>query len=120
MRIKTADIPDWRAKIIIEQGGKCWICEIDLSEAVACLDHDHETGRVRGVLCNNCNGIEGKVSNLARRGKRDKTKRQFVEKILSYWVAQQKELIHPSHKTSDEKRLLRNKRARLRKKKKQA
>jgi hypothetical protein len=120
MKIKIADIPEWRGKIIIEQQGKCWICEIDLTDAVACLDHDHETGKIRGVLCNNCNGIEGKITNLAKRGRRDKTKREFIEKILTYWGKTQKDLIHPLHKTKDEKRLLRNKRARLRKRKKQA
>lgn len=35
-----------------EQGGKCAICGIFCKLH---LDHDHETGRIRGLLCPNCN-----------------------------------------------------------------
>jgi hypothetical protein len=120
-RLKAKDIDSLRRKISLEQNNKCWICEIDLSSVKACLDHDHFTGRIRSVLCQNCNGIEGKIKNLSNRGKRDKTRYDFVNKILSYWnfhSAHQREEIHPSHRTEDEKRLIRNKKARLRRKKK--
>jgi hypothetical protein len=119
MRLKSKDIPVLRDRIIAEQGGKCWICEIDLSTVKACLDHDHFTGRIRSVLCQNCNGIEGKIKNLSNRGKRDKTRYDFLNKILSYWnfhSANQRQEFHPTHKTEDEKRLRRNKKARERRK----
>ena len=111
-----------REKIIAEQAGKCWLCEIDLKTVVPCLDHDHETGFIRGVLCGNCNGIEGKIHNLARRAKRDKTKYDYITKLLRYWdffseLHFQRTEIHPTHKTTDEKRLRRNKKARDRRKK---
>lgn len=38
-------------------GGKCEVCETPLSlgnepeHATACLDHNHETGEMRGILC---------------------------------------------------------------------
>lgn len=51
------------------QDGKCKICDVSLvhrktkgSTNFACVDHDHETGKVRGLLCPGCNtklsGIE--------------------------------------------------------------
>ena len=121
MRLKAKDISGFRDKVILQQDGKCWLCEIDLKTVTPCLDHDHETGRIRGVLCQNCNGIEGKIKNLARRGKRERTSYEFVNKVLSYWnhfSALQRPEFHPTHKTADEKRLRRNKKARDRRKKK--
>jgi hypothetical protein len=117
MRIKTCDIPALRDRIAAEQGMACGICGVDLRSVKMCLDHDHRTGVIRGVLCQNCNGIEGKVSNLANRGKRQGTRYGFIQSVLAYWdrhsTAQRQEL-HPLHRTADEKRLLRNKRARKR------
>ena len=119
MRIKLSDIPTFRNKIATEQGGKCWLCEIELTKVIPCLVHYHETGHIRGVLCGNCNGIEGKIHNLARRAKRDKTKMEFLDKVMSYWSlfnAHPRTEIHPTHKTPDEKRLRRNKKAREKRK----
>ncbi|MCC9708657.1 endonuclease VII domain-containing protein [Streptomyces sp. MNU76] len=41
-----------RDELIASQGGVCCIC---LSAPAAHVDHCHKTGRVRGVLCFNCN-----------------------------------------------------------------
>jgi hypothetical protein len=41
-----------RAELIASQGGVCCIC---LSAPATHVDHCHKTGRVRGVLCFNCN-----------------------------------------------------------------
>lgn len=40
-----------------EQGGKCAICGIPETELKRnfSIDHDHKTGKVRGLLCNLCN-----------------------------------------------------------------
>ena len=45
-------------KMYKEQNGKCAICKTDcLSERFGKfdVDHDHETGKIRGLLCNKCN-----------------------------------------------------------------
>lgn len=40
----------------IDQLGGCAICETALPTAVSgYIDHDHATGKVRGLLCNGCN-----------------------------------------------------------------
>lgn len=45
--------------IIERQRGKCPICSRDVRAAKGKgfppVDHDHESGRVRGVLCHKCN-----------------------------------------------------------------
>ena len=33
----------------------CEVCNKDLSTTKKCLDHDHDTGKFRYVLCNGCN-----------------------------------------------------------------
>lgn len=43
------------------QENKCAICG-DMSEKL-CVDHDHKTGKVRGLLCSNCNTSLGKFKD---------------------------------------------------------
>jgi uncharacterized protein with PIN domain len=45
---------------LLRQNGKCAICKEDITETKngrlkAHIDHDHETGVVRGLLCLSCN-----------------------------------------------------------------
>ena len=120
-RIRQKDLPDIRDQIMLSQEMICPICLGDLSDKVACLDHDHSTGAIRGVLCLNCNQIEGKIKNLARRGKRELPPRVFLGNIIQYWDKHSQnpdQRLHPTHLTEDEKRLRRNAKARARRKKK--
>ena len=85
------------------------------------LDHDHTTGLIRSVLCRNCNAVEGKVLRLINRGRVGNDFQEYAERLLEYWLywkEHSRELYHPTHRTDDEKRLLRNKRARLKRKQK--
>lgn len=45
------------ALLLKKQDGKCGICRVELTwpDRHTCVDHDHETGRVRGILCSRCN-----------------------------------------------------------------
>ncbi|WP_331283873.1 endonuclease VII domain-containing protein [Streptomyces sp. H39-S7] len=47
-----------RDELIASQAGMCPIC---LAASAEHVDHCHETGRVRGVLCFNCNSALGKL-----------------------------------------------------------
>jgi len=40
-----------------KQGGLCAICCVDFAQPgiVKCIDHNHTTGEVRGILCGHCN-----------------------------------------------------------------
>lgn len=102
MKLKQSDISKVRSVIQKQQNDRCEICNIDLRTVVSCLDHDHKSGKIRGVLCANCNGIEGKIFNLARRAKRKVTESVFLYLLIDYWHTYSKyprEEIHPTHKT---------------------
>lgn len=107
-----------RANLLAKQKGLCAICGINIVKEgkQAVLDHDHESGVCRGVLCNNCNGLEGKVKNLATRAKREGTFLEWLLKLIAYLqhhAVPRTNMIHPTHKSAEEKRVLRNKKARV-------
>lgn len=126
-KITHAEIPIVRKQILIAQGHKCGICGVSFSDAkivkgklvpkyTACLDHDHTTGHLRGVICNSCNGIEGKIKTKINYAKKHLTHLEWLTKLTSYLTQhatlKDTSLLHPTHKSDDEKRLLKNKRAR--------
>lgn len=62
--------------IFIAQGCKCAICgsETSKSNRDFALDHDHKTGKIRGVLCHQCNvGLGNFEDSLS-----------FLQKAINY------------------------------------
>lgn len=53
-------LDDYNA-LLVAQGGRCAVCCLPERDAKRCLavDHDHETGVVRGLLCRRCNTALG-------------------------------------------------------------
>jgi len=42
--------------LLVNQNSKCLIClDAFLSDSDACIDHDHRTNQIRGLLCRSCN-----------------------------------------------------------------
>ena len=53
-------------RMLMEQNGKCFICDVHHTEAVRGklnVDHCHTSGKVRGLLCFNCNTALGKFKD---------------------------------------------------------
>lgn len=117
IKLKTTQIKPTREKIAAEQGGRCAICKRPFGPKPAdpVLDHCHRTGAVRGVPCRACNSLLGPIENNAPRfGVRDVL--AFVAGVAPYLrqhAVNVTGLIHPLHRNEDEKRELRNKRARV-------
>lgn len=115
MKLKRTDTARVTAELLKRQGYRCPLCGGSLTAAskkTPALDHDHTTGYIRGVLCLFCNGVEGKVFNLARRAKNTLTPQEWLANLLAYWelhkVPQNGGLIHYTHQTPEEKRIARN------------
>jgi len=58
-------IPEYEA-LLLKQAGVCAICGgCDKAKRLA-IDHDHETGAIRGLLCFDCNTGIGKFQGSPR------------------------------------------------------
>ena len=114
-RLKTTQVAGVLSQVMKKQGGKCAICGHPFTQRdVPVLDHCHTKGYIRGALHNSCNGIEGRVKKLAQRGHTGISAEKYViglGKYLDEHTTPKYNYIHPSHKTEDEKRLARNKKA---------
>lgn len=113
-KLKNAEIKAVREQMLEQQSGRCAVCMLPATPATVVLDHDHRTGAVRGALHRGCNSLLGKIeNNAARYGVRDigaftNGVAGYLRRNLTNWSG----LLHPLHKTEEEKRELRNKRAR--------
>lgn len=97
------------------QNGLCPLCgkEIDLSiKGEGVIDHNHDTGEIRGVLHRSCNASEGKIANAAARwGAKSSDYRDiiaYLKNVVSYLEAPGTGYVYPMHKTPDEKKDARN------------
>jgi polyhydroxyalkanoate synthesis regulator phasin len=53
-------------KILKRQGAKCPICNRDIAKNPS-VDHDHLTGKIRGLICNKCNLAIGNAEDSPTR-----------------------------------------------------
>jgi hypothetical protein len=55
------------AELLKEQQGECAICGVSQAEVNRrfAVDHDHTTGKIRGLLCGNCNKGLGLLGDTA-------------------------------------------------------
>lgn len=64
------------------QGGGCAICGAEMRDSTRmrlCVDHCHDTGRVRGLLCGHCNRGLGSFSDSL----------EMLDKARAYLLAHQ-------------------------------
>ena len=116
-QIKPNQVASVLDQLVKKQGNKCAICGKPFTARDRpVLDHDHDTGFIRAALHNSCNGVEGKVKVKARMGHKGVSPYDYLiglGKYLEHHKTPRIQLIHPQHMTEEQKRLERNKKARL-------
>ena len=113
-RLTKSEIQICRLKQWVKQGKICPLCQAPIVKENTVLDHDHDTGECRAVLHRGCNALLGKLENgRAINGLTEQEAwEQWLSNVASYIKEAKMGVLHPSHKSEDEKRELRNKRAR--------
>lgn len=112
-----------RSALLKQQNYVCPLCGKDLKNLrpqQRCVDHDHalsgpSAGAIRGVLCSNCNGNEGRILKRVQCAKDNLTVIEWLENLLTYWKhhsVNRTGLIHHKWKTPEERRLIKNQKAR--------
>lgn len=65
-RDKGIDMDVDRYEVLLKaQDGVCAICKVasNRNGSRLCVDHDHKTGNIRGLLCHYCNTVLGKMND---------------------------------------------------------
>jgi hypothetical protein len=72
------------AELLESQGGGCAICdaEVNARDRYMCVDHDHESGQRRGLLCVRCNWALGYFRDSVDLLKKAITYLEYYSEIL--------------------------------------
>jgi hypothetical protein len=119
-QLKPREVADHRASLLAQQNGFCALCHEPIEPGKAVLDHDHKTGLVRGVLHRGCNALEGVITNNCARNLVSPERLAAIFQTWSKYHDQSGTVLHPTHRTPEQKAVRTRKRAALaRKRKKQ-
>jgi len=105
IQLKSDDIKPLRDQILEEQEYICPICNKGIVNP--CLDHGHVKrlkldGKIRGVICLNCNVFLGKIENKAKSCKISMDELPSVlRNIAEYLEIEPFPFIHPSEKRKE-------------------
>jgi len=123
LSIPRKNLRAWATQHLLQaQHGLCAICNLPIdyvSKTDMVVDHDHNTGEIRGVLHRTCNTGEGKVKNLVTRwGARTADLQatiKWLEGLVQYYRKGGVGVMYPGALTAEQRdeanRLKRNKAA---------
>lgn len=115
-KLARSQMRSWVARHLqTEQAGNCHLCALQVDLRVkgeGCIDHDHASGEIRGVLHRSCNAAEGKIFNAAARWGAKSSKVEdviaYLRRVADYLERPGTGMIYPMHKTAEEKKDDRN------------
>jgi hypothetical protein len=76
--------PERYAEMLMQQEGKCAICKRDnpnngYTNKHFDVDHCHRTGKVRGLLCRQCNAMLGQIEKVIHRSELAAAVREYLD-----------------------------------------
>lgn len=105
MRLKPKEVKAYRLKLLKQQNYQCPLCEQEIKEHEATLDHSHDTGHCRRVLHRSCNQSEGRIKSWVKRSRATDAV-GFLRNLVTYLQTDWKDQpIHPNHKSDIEKQI---------------
>jgi hypothetical protein len=103
VKLKTKEIAAYRAQCVLDQLGVCPLCESHLALSDAVLDHRHSDGQVRQAIHRLCNTFLGKIENNVVRNRISTRQLQSILKNYEAYVSQSSGVLHPTHKTAEQR-----------------
>lgn len=109
-KLARTSMDSWKRRQLADQGGKCPLCGLVIDTSIkgeAVVDHDHNTGEIRGVLHRSCNAALGKMDNAVGRWgckSMDYTAiKAWLRKAIAYYDQPGLGIMYHSHKSAAEK-----------------
>lgn len=110
-KLKNSEVKPTRDRLWAANRQRCGLCGLPLAQQDAVLDHCHERGHVRDSIHRRCNSLLGKLENNAPRFGFPKNNPGLLAAFLQGagpYLAKNAHsrhgLIHPLHKTEEEKK----------------
>jgi hypothetical protein len=113
MKAKPKDIKALRDLYLKEQNGLCALCHEPIDPQEAVLDHCHRTGYLRSVLHRGCNAYIGHMENNQARNRITANRLTNILANFEIYVSSHRLVLHPTHRTPEEKAIRAKKRAKL-------
>lgn len=103
--VKRSELKEVKEELWLSQNKKCLICDKQIELDNSVVDHLHKDkksdspipngkGCIRGVLCNNCNRLEGKIISALKRFGQSNI--NLIESIKNYWNRLPTDLVYPT------------------------
>ena len=118
MKAKSKDIKPLRDQFLNEQHGLCALCFEAIAPGEEVLDHDHKSGYLRSVLHRGCNAYIGALENNMARNRITPQRLTAILTNFETYVRTHKPILHPTHRTPEEKAERARKRAKAKRAKK--
>jgi len=98
-QLKNKDIRGHRERLLEDQNNICPLCNCEIEYGDAALDHDHDSGRIRGVLHKWCNSAEGMLKSKFKRSGVAKSINfeLYLFNLYEYLIKEHHLMLHPEH-----------------------